>query len=272
MNDAETYIGEDERRYISPTLSRDEQLGFVDTLRDVMGRNTAEINTQTERLGTDIPSNLGGLTGADSYFTQRYQTVPLESEVSALKSTAQAKALNDLLSNYESQMKNRAQQAYRRAQRRTNPSSPNNPSTDDPSTDGGSEWGEPTAYTVSQDMTMPTEGWPEGISVTGYGTINGIRYYKDAATGKDLYVDDPDFARGSDGYYYNIGQLKAEQGTIKSILNGTYWMSDQQLADRVANAGTTKTTPATTRSSAGLLPDYSLTNGTSLADNVKGTR
>lgn len=116
--DASEYFDLEDRRYVSPTVSRDEQLGFVDTLRDTMGRNTAQINAQTERLGTAIPSSMGGLAGSGSYFAQRYQTTPLEARANTLKATAQAKALNDLMSNYERQMANRAQQAYRSAARR----------------------------------------------------------------------------------------------------------------------------------------------------------
>lgn len=112
MNPSEYYEFEN-RAYVNPTLSRDEQLGFVDNLRDTVRKDTAQINTQTQRLGKDIPSNLGGLTGSGSYFAQRYQTTPLQSQVSTLKAAAQSKALNDLLSNYQNQAANRYNQAYR---------------------------------------------------------------------------------------------------------------------------------------------------------------
>lgn len=114
MNPEEYYDFED-RRYVSPTVSRDGQLGFINTLRDAMGKETQRIATQTENLGTNIPSDLGGLGGSNSYFTQRYQTMPVENTVANLRATAQAKALNDLMSNYEAQAKNRYQQAYRKA-------------------------------------------------------------------------------------------------------------------------------------------------------------
>lgn len=114
MNDSEFYDFED-RRYINPTLSRDEQLEFVNTLRDTVDRNTAQVNTQTQKLGTDISPNLGGLSGSNNYFKQRYQTTPVQSQVATLKATAQAKALNDLMTNYQSQAANRYQQAYRTA-------------------------------------------------------------------------------------------------------------------------------------------------------------
>lgn len=119
MDASEYTIGENERAYVNPTLSRDEQLGFVDQLRDTMARNTAQVNAQTQALGTNVPSSLGGLTGSNSYFAQRYQTMPLEAKANELKATAQAKALNDLMTNYEKQYANRANQAYRTAKRRS---------------------------------------------------------------------------------------------------------------------------------------------------------
>lgn len=117
MDPSEYYTYEN-RAYLNPTLSRDEQLKFVDTLRDTIGSNTANINYQTRMLGTDVTPNYGGLTGSNSYFKQRYQTIPVETQVNTLKATAQAKALNDLLSNYQNQAANKYNQAYRNAKAR----------------------------------------------------------------------------------------------------------------------------------------------------------
>ena len=117
MDTNEFYEFED-RAYINPTLSKDEQLGFVDTLRDTVGRNTAQINAQTKALGSDLPSTQGGLTGSNSYFQQRYQTTPIEAQANTLKATAQAKALSDLMANYQNQAQNRYNQAYRAAKKR----------------------------------------------------------------------------------------------------------------------------------------------------------
>lgn len=119
MNPSEYYEFED-RAYINPTLSRDEQLGFVNTLRDTVGKDTAQINTQTQRLGTNISPNFGGLTGSNSYFKQRYQTAPIESQMKTLKAAAQSKALNDLMTNYQNQAANRYNQAYRAYNKRAN--------------------------------------------------------------------------------------------------------------------------------------------------------
>ena len=121
MDPSEYYDYED-RRYVTPTLSRDEQLGFVDTLRNTVGRNTAQINAQTQALGSDLPSTQGGLTGSNSYFAQRYQTTPVEVQVNNLRATAQAKALSDLMTNYQNQAQNRYNQAYRNYQKSKNSS------------------------------------------------------------------------------------------------------------------------------------------------------
>lgn len=118
--DPNEYYDFEDRRYINPTVSQDEQMGFVNTLRDTVGRNTAQINAQTQALGSNLPSTQGGLVGTNSYFAHRYKTMPTEVQMNTLRATAQAKALNDLMSNYQNQMANRYNQAYRAASKRSN--------------------------------------------------------------------------------------------------------------------------------------------------------
>ena len=112
MDTSEFYTYED-RAYIQPTLSSGEQGKFIDNLRDIQKQNTAQIAEQTYNLGTQVPSNLGGLGGGESYFTSRYQTPQTNEMVQTLKSAAQAQALNDILSNYQAQLKNKYSQAQR---------------------------------------------------------------------------------------------------------------------------------------------------------------
>ena len=119
MDSKDYYLWEDDRAYISPTVGRDETLQFVDTLRESVGKNNDLISSQTQRLGTDISPSLGGLTGSEGYFQQRYQTLPVQNQVATLKATAQAKALNDLMSNYAAQAKNKYNQAYRNYTKRS---------------------------------------------------------------------------------------------------------------------------------------------------------
>lgn len=126
----------DDRRYIKPQVALDESNAFIENLRNTQGQRTAEIAQDTYNLGTAVPSNLGGLGGSGSYFTSRYQTPQTNEIVANLKATAQAQALNDAMNNALAQAKQRYNNAYKAAQRRsgatgltgpTNPTNPTNP-------------------------------------------------------------------------------------------------------------------------------------------------
>lgn len=130
MDNEETFTFE-EREYLNPATSRNEQLGFIDTLRDVQARNNQQIAQETQALGTQVPSNLGGLTGAQGMWEARYQTPQVAATVADLKAQAQQTALNTALSNQQNMWKNRynqAQRALTRAQHKynTKPSSSSN--------------------------------------------------------------------------------------------------------------------------------------------------
>lgn len=138
MEPSEFYEFED-RAYIQPTISSGEQEAFIDNLRNIQTQNNAQIAEQTYNLGTQVPSNLGGLGGGEAYFASRYQTPQVGEMVSTLKSAAQAQALNDVMNNYQAQLKQRYNQAYRSAQKRqrekaNTPSNTPLPTT--PNTDG----------------------------------------------------------------------------------------------------------------------------------------
>ena len=106
------------RRYLNPNLVVDETNTFIDNLRNTQQGNMEQISTQTERLGTDIPSVQGGLTGSGSYWSSRYVTPQTASVVSNLRSAAQASALNQALANEEAMWKKRYQDAYNSYQKR----------------------------------------------------------------------------------------------------------------------------------------------------------
>lgn len=114
MNDKEILEFED-RAYVSPTISRDEQMEFIDNYRNVLNSNVQRINTQTHNLGTDVPSNLGGLTGADATFESRYVTPQADAAISELRAKAQETALTQALNNLKAQMNKRYKDAYRKA-------------------------------------------------------------------------------------------------------------------------------------------------------------
>lgn len=122
-----SYIDND-RRYVNPQVSLNEQNAFIDNLRNTQGQDTAQIRQDTYNLGTAVPSNLGGLAGGSNYFKSRYQTPQTNSMVSDLRAAAQAQALSTLLSNEIGKAKKRYSDAYRAAKKRANNiASGNNP-------------------------------------------------------------------------------------------------------------------------------------------------
>ena len=206
MNDSETYEYES-RRYINPTLSSGEQMGFIDELRDTIGTNTAQINAQTQALGTDISPNYGGLTGSNNYFAQRYQTTPVQAQAATLKATAQAKALNDLMANYQTQAQNRYNQAYRNYQKRQNTlttdptSQTDTPYTKDPLENGN---GNNTTGTANGGLTVVDDGSGGTSAVDSEG--HGVKY---DGSGHVISTSNPNYVQADNGYYYDIRGVDA---------------------------------------------------------------
>lgn len=108
------------RLYLNPQIQLDESSNFIDNLRATQTQQNQEIAQQTHNLGTDVPSNLGGLTGANSYFTSRYQTPQTNAVTANLRAVAQAQALNQALENEQAKWKKRYNDAYRNYQKRAN--------------------------------------------------------------------------------------------------------------------------------------------------------
>lgn len=105
----------EDRDYVNPTLSRDEQLSFIDNFRDIEQQNINQINADTYALGTQVPSNLGGLTGSEGIWNARYRTPKTETTIANLQAAAQQSALNQAMTNLQNMWQNRYNQAYRRA-------------------------------------------------------------------------------------------------------------------------------------------------------------
>lgn len=141
---------ENDRRYINPQVSLDEQNAFIDNLRSVQANKNAEIKQDTYNLGTAIPSQEGGLGSNMGYFTSRYQTPQTNSMVANLRAAAQAQALNDAMSNELAKAKKRYNDAYRAAAKRSKaggsvPDTTQGPITPDVSyADDGDFWKEAT--------------------------------------------------------------------------------------------------------------------------------
>lgn len=167
------------RYYLNPQVGLDESNKFIENLRSVQQQNNSQIAKDTAALGTEVSSNLGGLTGADSYFTSRYQTPQTNATVANLRATAQAKALNDVLANEQAIWKNRYQQAYRNYQSRqynkANAPKTQNPGTTDPS--------EPD---VEKNVTTPQEFF--GVPDTIVSETDTHYIYTDPKTGEQTKV------------------------------------------------------------------------------------
>ena len=134
----------EDRVYLNPQIGLDESTSFIDNLRTTQGQQNQEIFQQTEKLGTDISSNLGGLTGGESYFTSRFQTPQTSSAVSNLRAAAQATALNQVLANEQAKWQKRYKDAYQAYQKRSL-----NPTTDPD--------GENVTTTTSGAVTVTTD-------------------------------------------------------------------------------------------------------------------
>lgn len=114
------YTVVDNTAYANPQVALDEGNKFIDNYRAVQADNTAQIASDTQKLGTNVPTAQGGLTGAGSYFTSRYQTPQINSAIADIRATIQAKALNDVLSNEQAYWQKQYSDAYNAAQKRAN--------------------------------------------------------------------------------------------------------------------------------------------------------
>lgn len=117
MDNTEVFEFED-RSYLNPTKSRDEQMDFIDTLRETMTDKQNQVNQSTYALGTQIPARYGGLQGGGQTFEARYRTPQLNQTAANLRTAAQQSALNTALSNLQSAWKKRYNDAVLAYQRR----------------------------------------------------------------------------------------------------------------------------------------------------------
>ncbi len=175
------YTEFEDRAYINPNLAVDETSSFIDNYRNTQNQNTQQINAQTQRLGTDVPTNIGGLTGAGSYFTSRYQKPQTASVIANLRATAQAKALNDALANEQAMWKKRYQDAYNAYQKRGwNNSKGGGTTTQSPSTNPTQE-GE-------VEINTTTSGSFFGIPDTTVTETDTHYIYTDPNTGEQVKI------------------------------------------------------------------------------------
>jgi len=212
----ETYDFES-RTYINPQVSLNEQNAFVDNLRNVQKENTNQINMQTYNLGTAVPSSVGGLTGANSYFSSRYQTPQMNSLAANLRATAQAKALNDVLANEQAKMQKRYNDAYNASQIR---------STNTPEQKGGTgnNNNEKKGYVLDNGGWVTNKNMVPGSSRI-HSSYDGYIYTQDILPDGRIVIsntDNPAYVQADNGYYYKVD-------TGKSYLGGLAW---RQYSDK----------------------------------------
>lgn len=184
-----------DRRYIKPQVALDEQNAFIENLRNTQGQRTEEIAQDTYNLGTAVPSNLGGLGGSESYFASRYQTPQTNEVVANLKATAQAQALNDAMNNALAQAKQRYNNAYKAAQRRSTNSTNLNP------TNNNGDVGHNPVDTEKKDKP-DIEDYISDTEFSEMGNLFGYsRQYP-------MRVDTPKFSTGYDAYTHGIKDPK----------------------------------------------------------------
>lgn len=181
------------RLYINPQVGIDETNTFIDKFRDTQRGNTQEISDQTRMLGTDVPSSLGGLTGAGNYFTSRYQTPQTNAVTQNLRAAAQATAFKEAAENEVALWKKRYDDAYKAYQKRQYRKA----------NSGGGGGGGGNPGTADGDVTYEnTDYVAEGVvpGVAGGYTVAQI----DTETGEVLgYVGVPYGQDGTVNYTYD---------------------------------------------------------------------
>lgn len=237
MND-NTILEVEGRSYINPQTGLDERLQFVDTLRDVQAQNTAQINQDTYNLGSQVPSNVGGLTGSEGLWRAQYQTPQLDAQVADLRATAQQQALNQAMQNVSDIETNRLKQAYRgyyarkKAQEDADRNRNQNPATNTPelpidtTTPGTGDLTVETAPVTVNNTQLAQNAWKNAVYKAANSdnfnwknsqgltfTENGVPYYvvlyRDGVgkvTGSSTYT-------GQDGNLVHVGDRNANGTT-----------------------------------------------------------
>ena len=226
----ETVTFEDQT-YVNPETSLNEQNTFIDNLRASQARQNAEIQQQTQDLGTAVPSNLGGLVGGEGYFTSRYQTPQTNALVGQLRSTAQAQALSDVLSNQQAMWKQRYNEAYRAAQKRARSSYGY----------GGSGGGSSTTPTgPNEDNPDYNSTNMEQLGQAPQTDPNTGYYYTKDANGNVVATNDPAYYKTNSGYYQagkTFEQTADEMNRFNQLWDKQKEIAEQQARSKVLGGG-----------------------------------
>lgn len=192
--------------YVNPEKSQSEMLTFIENLRNIQNQNTAEIATDTYNLGTSVPSNLGGLGGGGSYFEARYSTPQGVALANNLRATAQAQALNDILSNEQAMMKQRYTNAQRAARQRalartTTPTNPESPITGDIGENPNDQ-----DILTAQGIGGASRSNKQPAGSAWTTTVRDNYVYTQDQNGNIVNTDNPEYRKASNGYFYRVGQ------------------------------------------------------------------
>lgn len=155
----EDYAYEDDGRwYIRPEVALNEQNAFINNYRNIEAQNNAQIAQQTRALGTQVPSQLGGLVGGGGYFRSRYQTPQTNQVVADLRSQMQGQALQTVLQNELEKAKKKYKDAQNSALKPSNTSNTNPWSVDDRGTDDSKKRDTEFVGTEEEDITTDSFG------------------------------------------------------------------------------------------------------------------
>lgn len=155
----EDYAYEDDGRwYIRPEVALNEQNAFINNYRNIEAQNNAQIAQQTRALGTQVPSQLGGLVGGGGYFRSRYQTPQTNQVVADLRSQMQGQALQTVLQNELEKAKKKYKDAQNSALKPSNTSNTNPWSVDDRGTDDSKKRDTEFVGTEEEDITTESFG------------------------------------------------------------------------------------------------------------------
>lgn len=202
----------EDRAYANPSLSRDERLQFIDTLRDTQTANTQQINADTYALGSQLPSNLGGLSGAENTFIARYQTPQTNQAVANLRLAAQQSALNTALSNLQNAYKKRYNDAILNYQKRaaTETTTNNN-----------------DKYAGGVDLETPQTAGEATSSVASsqvpdstVATIDDETVITDSNTGDIISTSKPENHQNPEGWYLTNKVDRYGRKIVKNANNG----------------------------------------------------
>lgn len=210
------------RRYENPQIALDESNQFIDNLRAAQMQQNQEIKQQTQDLGTDISTNLGGLTGPESYFTSRYQVPQTATVVNNLRAVAQADALNKVLEKEQAIWKKRYQEAYNAYQKRSWNKSNNNGGGSDSSKKLGIDTND-----SGDDGTVKESIYTNGEYVSGklYPVTDYVSDYQDA-NGKWWQVSAPTQADTVFGPTSNPFLYKEENENVVTTNGRSYMYLD----------------------------------------------